>query len=67
MANPFTIRIYIPDGDPEGVRVIDKMNWTGRGIVFPRTSIEDALKRPEFTSPCLFPNLPLIRARPFAA
>lgn len=32
----FTIRIFVPDGDPEGVRFIDRMGWSGRGIVFPR-------------------------------
>jgi len=36
MSDPFTIRIFVPDGDPEGVRIIDRMNWTGLGIVFPR-------------------------------
>jgi hypothetical protein len=37
MANdPFTIRIVVPDGDAEGVRLIDRMNWTGLGIAFPR-------------------------------
>lgn len=26
MANdPFTIRIFVPDGDPKGVRLIDRM------------------------------------------
>jgi hypothetical protein len=25
---PFTIRIFVPDGDPEGVRIINRMNWT---------------------------------------
>src|ERR1700712_3311278 len=34
--DPFTIRIFVPDGDPEGVRLIDRMNWTGLGIVVPR-------------------------------
>jgi hypothetical protein len=29
MADPYTIRIFIPDGDPEGVRIVDRMNWTG--------------------------------------
>ena len=38
MAEPFTIRIFVPDGDPEGVRIIDRMNWTGTGIAFPRGS-----------------------------
>ncbi len=36
MADPFTLRIYVPSGDPDGVRIIDRMNWTGRGIVVPR-------------------------------
>jgi hypothetical protein len=36
MADPFTIRIFVPDGDPEGLRIIDRMNWTGLGIVFRR-------------------------------
>jgi hypothetical protein len=30
MADPFTIQIFVPDGDPEGVRLIDRMNWTGQ-------------------------------------
>jgi hypothetical protein len=43
MANdPFTIRIFVPDGDPDGVRIIDRMNWTGLGIVFPRGKHADA-------------------------
>lgn len=36
MADPFTIRIFVPDGEPEGIRIIDRMNWTGLGIAFPR-------------------------------
>ena len=45
--DPFTIRIFVPDGDPEGVRIIDRMNWTGRGIVFPRGKWDDMRKRPD--------------------
>ena len=37
MPDAFTLRIFVPDGDPEGVRFIDRMNWTGLGIVFPRS------------------------------
>ncbi|MEM8722393.1 MAG: hypothetical protein AAGE84_24385 [Cyanobacteria bacterium P01_G01_bin.39] len=37
MPEPFTIRIFVPDGDPEGIRIIDRMNWTGVGIAFPRS------------------------------
>lgn len=47
-ADPFTIRIFVPDGDPEGVRIIDRMNWTGLGIIFPRGKWAEVRKRPEF-------------------
>ncbi len=47
MSDPFTIRIFVPDGDPEGVRLIDRMNWTGLGIVFPRTHWQEARRRTE--------------------
>src|SRR5690242_3838199 len=48
MADPFTIRIFVPDGDPEGVRLIDRMNWTGLGLVFPREKWPETKSRPEF-------------------
>ncbi|MBF8267114.1 MAG: putative Excinuclease subunit domain protein [Dehalococcoidia bacterium] len=47
MADPFTIRIFVPDGDPEGVRLIDRMNWTGVGVAFPRTKWTEVRQRPE--------------------
>lgn len=50
MANdPFTIRIFVPDGDPEGVRLIDRMNWTGLGIVVPREQWLSTKQRAEFS------------------
>lgn len=49
MPDPFTIRIFVPDGDPEGVRLIDRMNWTGLGIVFPRPKWLEVRQRAEFT------------------
>jgi len=48
VTEPFTIRIFVPDGDPEGVRLIDRMNWTGLGIVFPREKWPTTKRRPEF-------------------
>lgn len=47
MADPFTIRIFVPDGDPEGVRLIDRMNWTGLGLVFPRAKWLEVRQRQE--------------------
>ena len=48
MAQGFTLRMYVPDGDPEGVRFIDRMNWTGLGIVFPRSKWSEVRNRKEF-------------------
>lgn len=48
MPEPFTIRIFVPDGDPEGVRIIDRLNWTGLGVVFPRTKWAEVKHRSEF-------------------
>jgi hypothetical protein len=43
-----SIRIFLVDGTPDGVRTLDKSNWTGRGIVCPRSRFPDAKARPEF-------------------
>ncbi len=33
----FSVRIFVPSGEPEGLRVVEKSNWTGQGFVFPRS------------------------------
>ncbi len=43
----FSVRIYIPSGEPEGLRIIEKSNWTGKGIVFPRARFDEARGRDE--------------------
>ena len=48
MPDAFTLRMFVPDGDPEGVRFIDRMNWTGLGIVFPRSKWPEVRNRAEF-------------------
>ncbi len=45
MPDPYTIRIFVPDGDPEGIRIIDRMNWTGVGIAFPRSKWPEVNRR----------------------
>jgi len=50
MAQPvqgFSVRIFIPSGDPEGLKIVEKSNWTGQGIVFPRSLLAEARQRPE--------------------
>jgi hypothetical protein len=47
MTEPFTLKLFVPDGDPEGVRIISHMNWTGSGIAFPRDQWQSVRTRPE--------------------
>ncbi|HEV3160875.1 MAG TPA: GIY-YIG nuclease family protein [Xanthobacteraceae bacterium] len=54
MADPFTIRIFVPDGDPEGLRIIDRMNWTGLGIIFPREDWQKIKQRADFSKPGVY-------------
>ena len=44
----FSVRIFIPSGEPEGLRVIEKSNWTGQGLVFPRSLFTEVRNREEF-------------------
>lgn len=48
MARPYTIRVFVPDGDPDGVKVVNLLNWTGVGVAFPRSAWPKVSARPEF-------------------
>ena len=54
MPDPFTIRIFVPDGEPSGIRVIDRMNWTGVGVTFPRSKWLEVKNRDEFDQPGVY-------------
>jgi hypothetical protein len=43
----FSVRIFVPSGDPDGVKIVEKSNWTGQGVVFPRSLFTEARARPE--------------------
>ena len=49
MAGGFSIRIFLPDGSQDGLRLVEKSNWTGQGIVCPRSLFPQAKTRPEFS------------------
>ena len=44
MSLPYVITILVTAGDPDGVRVVEKSNWTGRGLVFSRADLALALQ-----------------------
>ena len=43
----FSVRIFIPSGNPDGLRIIEKSNWIGQGVFFPRALFADARQRDE--------------------
>ena len=49
MNKPYSIKIFLPGGDPDGLRTIEKSNWSGAGIVIPRALISEAKARRELT------------------
>lgn len=53
-ARPTSIRIFLADGIPDGIRVIEKSNWTGIAIVAGRSQLADALARDEMSRPGVY-------------
>jgi hypothetical protein len=54
MSEAFTLRFFVPSGDPEGVRIIDRMNWTGRAYQVPRDRWAEIKNRPELNQPGIY-------------
>jgi hypothetical protein len=44
---PFSLRIFVADGDHDGLRIVDKSNWIGKALVFPRALLPQVKARPE--------------------
>ncbi|MGH2428593.1 MAG: GIY-YIG nuclease family protein [Candidatus Limnocylindria bacterium] len=54
MARPATIRIFLADGTPEGLRIIEKSLWTGRGFDFARAEWTRVRSRDDFAKPGVY-------------
>jgi hypothetical protein len=48
-ARGFSLRIFLPDGEPDGLRIVEKSNWTGVGIVCPRSLFSSKRSRSEYS------------------
>ena len=44
---PYSVRVFVPSGQPDDLIVIEKSNWTGLGFAFPRSSISAVKSRSE--------------------
>jgi hypothetical protein len=51
---PATIKIFLVEGNPEGIRTAEISNWTGKAIAGPRSELASLLKREELLSPGVY-------------
>lgn len=49
-----SIKMFLADGTPEGLRLIEKSNWTGMGLMCSRTRYLEVRGRDEFTRPGVY-------------
>jgi hypothetical protein len=42
-----TIKLFLPDGDAQGLRIAELSNWTGKVLAAPRSELESILAREE--------------------
>ena len=54
---PFSLRIFVADGDPDGLRIVDKSNWIGKALVFPRALLPQVKARSELAQTGVYPGL----------
>jgi hypothetical protein len=47
MTTPFSLRIFVADGDPDGLRLVERSNWVGKALIFPRSLLPQVKQRPE--------------------
>jgi hypothetical protein len=53
-AVPFSIKIFLADGTPDGLRLVEKTNWTGMALCFARTGYVDVRSRDELARPGVY-------------
>jgi hypothetical protein len=46
---PFSLRIFVADGDPDGLRIVERSNWVGKALMFPRSIFPTIKQRAEFS------------------
>ena len=49
-----SIRIFLADGTPDGLRIVEKSNWTGLALVVPRSLYSQVRTRDELQRPAVY-------------
>lgn len=50
----FSVRIFLQDGHADGVRIVSRSKWSGRGLVIPRAAFAEELGRAELKDPGIY-------------
>lgn len=50
----FSVSLFMPQGDPSGIRIVKRTHWSGVGVVFPRALIKQALDRDKLVGPGVY-------------
>lgn len=50
----FIINIIVAEGDPDGLRIVERLNWSGKAILFPRALYAKVRSRAEFKQPGVY-------------
>lgn len=54
MSNPKTLKIFLLDGDPTGIKIVEVSNWTGMAFIIPRNRIGNIIQRDELSSQAVY-------------
>lgn len=49
-----TIKIFLVDGEPNGLKTAELSNWVGQAIVIPRNKLKDIKHRPDCNKPAVY-------------
>ena len=50
----FSVRIFLQDGCADGVKIVSRSKWSGRGLVIPRSALAAELDRAELKDPGVY-------------
>jgi len=49
-----TIKIFLIDGEPNGLKTAELSNWVGQAVVIPRNKLKEIKQRPECNKPAIY-------------
>lgn len=49
-----TIKLFLPSGDPQGLKVAELSNWNGKALAAPRSELRELLARDEMVQPGVY-------------